>query len=52
MIKQSAEKFWLTIDKRIGIWYDNEQGALAQLGAHNTGSVGVTGSNPVRSTKQ
>ena len=26
-------------------------GALAQLGAHNTGSVGVTGSNPVRSTK-
>ncbi len=27
------------------------QGALAQLGAHNTGSVGVTGSSPVRSTK-
>ena len=27
-------------------------GALAQLGAHNTGSVGVTGSNPVRSTNQ
>ncbi len=25
-------------------------GALAQLGAHNTGSVGVTGSSPVRST--
>ena len=25
-------------------------GALAQLGAHNTGSVGVTGSNPVCST--
>ncbi len=28
-----------------------DNGALAQLGAHNTGSVGVTGSNPVRSTK-
>ena len=27
-------------------------GALAQLGAHNTGSVGVRGSNPLRSTKQ
>ena len=26
-------------------------GALAQLGAHNTGSVGVRGSNPLRSTK-
>ena len=26
------------------------RGALAQLGAHDTGSVGVTGSNPVRST--
>ena len=25
-------------------------GALAQLGAHHTGSVGVTGSNPVCST--
>ena len=25
-------------------------GALAQLGAHNTGSVGVRGSNPLRST--
>ena len=27
-------------------------GALAQLGAHNTGSVGVTGSSPVCSTTQ
>ena len=27
-------------------------GALAQLGAHNTGSVGVTGSNPVCSTRK
>ena len=26
------------------------KGALAQLGAHNTGSVGVRGSNPLRST--
>ena len=26
-------------------------GALAQLGAHNTGSVGVRGSNPLCSTK-
>ena len=26
-------------------------GVLAQLGAHNTGSVGVTGSNPVCSTR-
>ncbi len=26
-------------------------GALAQLVAHNTGSVGVRGSNPLRSTK-
>ena len=25
-------------------------GALAQLGAHNTGSVGVRGSSPLRST--
>ncbi len=29
----------------------SEYGALAQLGAHHTGSVGVTGSNPVCSTK-
>ena len=27
-------------------------GALAQLGAHNTGSVGVRGSNPLCSTKK
>ncbi len=30
----------------------SEYGALAQLGAHHTGSVGVTGSNPVCSTTQ
>ena len=29
---------------------NGNSGALAQLGAHNTGSVGVTGSNPVCST--
>ena len=28
------------------IW---KSGALAQLGAHNTGSVGVRGSNPISS---
>ena len=28
------------------------RGALAQLGAHNTGSVGVRGSNPLCSTKK
>ena len=27
-------------------------GALAQLGAHNTGSVGVRGSNPLCSTNK
>ena len=27
-------------------------GALAQLGAHHTGSVGVTGSSPVYSTRK
>ena len=27
-------------------------GALAQLGAHHTGSVGVTGSSPVCSTRE
>ena len=34
-------------------WYGQQRryGALAQLGAHNTGSVGVRGSNPLRSTK-
>ena len=30
----------------------NTYGALAQLGAHNTGSVGVRGSNPLCSTKK
>ena len=30
----------------------NKKGALAQLGAHNTGSVGVRGSNPLCSTKK
>ena len=29
-----------------------DSGALAQLGAHNTGSVGVRGSNPLCSTKR
>ena len=34
--------------------YNNtvDYGALAQLGAHNTGSVGVRGSNPLCSTKE
>ena len=40
-----------TLDTAEKIWYNKARnGALAQLGAHNTGSVGVTGSNPVRST--
>ena len=33
------------------ICYNTRNGALAQLGAHNTGSVGVRGSNPLCSTK-
>ena len=31
---------------------DTTHGALAQLGAHNTGSVGVRGSSPLCSTKK
>ena len=42
----------MTKGKRCGKIERNEQGALAQLGAHNTGSVGVRGSNPLRSTKK
>ena len=41
------------IAKSKNFGYNNavtQQGALAQLGAHNTGSVGVRGSNPLRST--
>ena len=37
------------------LWSDEQKnfihGALAQLGAHHTGSVGVVGSNPICSTK-
>ena len=34
------------------LWYnDAVNGALAQLGAHHTGSVGVRGSNPLCSTR-
>ena len=41
------------LDKLLLLWYTNlVDGALAQLGAHHTGSVGVTGSSPVCSTKQ
>ena len=32
--------------------YYTSHGALAQLGAHNTGSVGVRGSSPLCSTKK
>ncbi len=42
----------MILDKRQMIWYHKKEGALAQLGAHDTGSVGVTGSNPVRSTRK
>ncbi len=41
-----------SVDKCKSLCYTNCNGALAQLGAHNTGSVGVTGSNPVCSTKR
>ena len=34
------------------MWYHKSHGALAQLGAHNTGSVGVRGSNPLCSTNK
>ena len=42
----------MTNRKRCGKIKNNRKGALAQLGAHNTGSVGVRGSNPLRSTKK
>ena len=35
-----------------GMIYKVSHGALAQLGAHNTGSVGVRGSNPLCSTSR
>ena len=41
------------IDNALLICYNNNvNGALAQLGAHNTGSVGVRGSNPLCSTNK
>ena len=43
------EKF---IDILYIICYHDLNGALAQLGAHNTGSVGVRGSNPLCSTRK
>ena len=46
--------FQKALDKSLEMWYDKRvpDGALAQLGAHNTGSVGVRGSNPLRSTSR
>src|SRR5690606_31920035 len=35
---------------RRAVRYGHQQGAVAQLVAHHTGSVGVTGSSPVSST--
>ena len=35
----------------INIAFNGKYGALAQLGAHHTGSVGVRGSSPLCSTK-
>ena len=40
-----------SLDKPSRFCYHNGVGALAQLGAHNTGSVGVTSSSLVCSTK-
>ncbi len=43
----------IVIDKQpVFIYNKFIRGALAQLGAHNTGSVGVRGSNPLCSTKR
>ena len=51
-IRQIAKKV-LHFAKRYDIIHLLPQfGALAQLGAHNTGSVGVRGSNPLCSTKK
>ena len=47
-----AKKHLTFVAKYDKITMLQRNGALAQLGAHNTGSVGVTGSNPVRSTKK
>ncbi len=40
------------LDRISIIVYNRSVGALAQLGAHNTGSVGVRGSNPLCSTRK
>ena len=48
--KKIAVKY-LTNRLEYGMIYKVSHGALAQLGAHNTGSVGVRGSNPLCSTK-
>ena len=38
---------------KVGYYISNsKRGALAQLGAHHTGSVGVRGSNPLCSTNK
>ncbi len=50
-IPKFAPKAKKGIDNALLICYNNNvNGALAQLGAHNTGSVGVRGSNPLCST--
>jgi hypothetical protein len=52
-----SEYINFTVNVKIGSCQDNKimlifngNGALAQLGAHHTGSVGVRGSNPLCST--
>ena len=47
---EKNSKILLTIPTRCG--KITQYGALAQLGAHNTGSVGVRGSNPLCSTRK
>ena len=42
----------LPLDNFRKLWYNTVNGALAQLGAHHTGSVGVRGSNPLCSTNE
>ena len=46
------KKLNFSVDRFPFFMYNITRGALAQLGAHNTGSVGVRGSSPLCSTRK